>query len=282
MESKNQPRFHDPRRTTDRRSILQGILMEPISSLVVGYAAGKFAQIAETAIRSNVLERWVRHRAKEFFEAFCKAVADENTTESELRQKLDELLTDDKRSEVVFDAYRAVCLSKSKTIGPRVIALLTAELVNSGALADDEEVALYGAAEELSDSELRELADFTIGYRDRATLEGTNACSIGQDGSICVRLDEASFDSNWNRESEVSVAPLDLANSVGCWAAKLKRHGLVSDDVKERQWSYPEDSERHVDQPGIAREVTWWANLSPSCVRLALLIKTASGLDAAS
>ncbi len=250
--------------------------MDPISSLAVGYATGKLTEIVESTIRTNVIERWSRHRARQFFQAFCEAVTDDNMSEADLEQTLDDLLRDDRRSEILFDAYRSVCLAKSKTLGPRVIALLTAELVTANSFADDEESAIFEAAEELSDTELTEFSDFAIQYRSDAKAENNDSCSVTRDNSLCIKMGEETFDSNWHRETDVSLAPLDLANDIGTWAPKLKRHGLLSDDVAERQRWYREDSERHVDQDGTTREITWWLYLSASSLRLAQLIQKAS------
>ena len=41
-------------------------LMEPISSLAVGYASGKLTELMELTVRSCVIERWGRHRARQF------------------------------------------------------------------------------------------------------------------------------------------------------------------------------------------------------------------------
>lgn len=249
--------------------------MEPFSSLAVGYATGKLTELVESTIRANVIERWGRHRARQFFEAFCEAVTDEKTSEADLQQRLDDLLSDDRRSEVLFDAYRSVCLTRSKTLGPRVIALLTAELVMGESVADDGESAIFGAAEELSDSELIEFSEFAMQHHMRAKENTKDSCSLTDAGGVRIQWGEETFDSNWHREIEVSLAPLDLANDFGTWAPKLKRHGLLSDDVKERQWDYKEDGERHIDEDGTARQVSWWLCLSSSAIRFAELIQKA-------
>lgn len=250
--------------------------MEPISALAAGYATDKLIEVTESAVRTHVIERWARRRARQFFEAFCKAVAGPATTEEQLKRQLDELLGDERRSEILFDAYRSVCLTRSKKIGPRVIALLTAELVANSEEADDSEVAMFAAAEELTDSELEEFSEFALRHFNRATDSEKDDCTLAKNGALSIQMQEETFTSSWHRDYELSVAPLDLANDIGTWARKLKRHGLVSDDVKERHWAYREDSERYIDEDGTAREVSWWLFLAPEAKRFAELIQKAS------
>lgn len=208
----------------------------------------KLVGLAESAIRMHVIERWSRYRAKQFFTAFCEAMLDLGVSEQELSQKLNELLADEERSEVVFDAYRSVCLTKSKTIGPRVIALLTAELVITNSIADRGEELIFAAAEELSDPELEHFSEFALSYRNKAEGATSSDITLNSDGSITVQWARETFDSNWMTEDDCAIGPLDLARDVGSWAAKLNRLGLMSDDLSERQWRYKEDSERHIDQ----------------------------------
>jgi hypothetical protein len=180
-------------------------------------------------------------------------------------------------SAVVFDAYRSVCLTKSKALGPRIIALLTAEIVTSHRPADEDEESIVSATEELSDRELIEFADFVIDHYHRAEEESDRSrCSVSENGTLSLQIGEESFDSTWHRETNVSLGPLDLASDLGSWALTIKRHGLLSDDVKERQWDYEVDSERHIDEPGIVRQVTWWLYLRAPCLRFAKLVKRAA------
>ncbi|CAK8717822.1 MAG: hypothetical protein CDV28_11121 [Candidatus Electronema aureum] len=237
--------------------------MEPISSYIAGYTTGKLTEIAESMVRTHVIERWGRFRAKQFFDAFCGAIASEGTTELELQQLLNDLLSDDRRSQVLFDAYRSVCFTKSRSLGPRIIALLTAELVTRESVADDEEAAIFSAAEELSDAELAEFSTFALDHANRTNTDDTSTCHR----SLSINMGEELIDSTWRREIDISLGPLNLATTdIGSWALKLKRHGLISDDVRER----------HIDEPGTMRQVTWWLYLHPSALRLAELTKQAS------
>jgi hypothetical protein len=34
--------------------------------------------------------------------------------------------------------------------------------------------------------------------------------------------------------------------------------GMIQTDMTERKWVYQEDGERHIDQDGSVREISWW------------------------
>lgn len=248
--------------------------MDPVSTMVAGYATDKLVEIAESSFRTHVVERWSRRRARQFFEAFCDAVSSPDTTEVELQHQLDELLSDELASEILFDAYRAVCLTKSKTLGPRVIALLTAELVTAHKEADDCELAILAACEGLTDVEFSDFADFAIDHFERATEEDKKDCSLAKNGALSIQMGEETFSSFWHNDYEVSVAPMDLIECVGSWAPKLKRHGLLSDDVKERNYEYRD--EHCVPEEATAREVSWWLFMAAETLRFAKLVRKAS------
>ena len=79
----------------------------------------------------DVIERWSRRRAINFFGAFVETIG-EGKPEIEVATKLDELLESDTNQEILFEAYRMVSLSRSREIGPRAIALMTAKVVLEG------------------------------------------------------------------------------------------------------------------------------------------------------
>src|SRR5258708_35858215 len=91
-------------------------------------------------------------------------------------ERLTAILEDEAKSEVLFEAYRRVCLSTSKRLGPRIVGLLTGRLVLEGRMADDTEERIFAAAESLSDAELIEFMKSY--YEHRRKAEGvTNSLS---------------------------------------------------------------------------------------------------------
>lgn len=102
--------------------------MDPLSSLLVGHAAGKLLDKFGSSFRAHVVDRWSRRRAQEFLGEFCEEVSRQRggITSDALDELLTKMVEDEICSEILFDAYRRVALSKSRALGPRVIALLMA------------------------------------------------------------------------------------------------------------------------------------------------------------
>jgi hypothetical protein len=192
-----------------------------------------------------------------------------------LDQTLTEILEDDLCSEVLFEAYRHVALSKSRELGPRIIALLTAALVNEGRHASEHEEAMFLAAENLSDDELLAFAVFVDD--ECAKLSD----SEGRENPLRFKWSSEQFDSNWPRREGVPTGPINLHECLGRWAVKLKAYGIIADDVEERQFDYEENSERHIDQPGSVREISWWIIIPAEYLRLVVLIRRANGEEGA-
>ena len=190
---------------------------------------------------------------------------------------LQEMIEDEIKSEILFDAYRRVSLSRSKRIGPRVIGLITARLVIAGQAASDEEDNMLLASENLTDDELTEFAHFVKEHKEYASDEKHKDVVFNKNGDLQNRWCKEQFDSNWPQGTDASLAPLDLGESLGRWAAKLKTYGIIVDDVKERQWAYQEDSERHIDESGTVREVSWWIYVPKAYFGFAELIDRVSG-----
>lgn len=234
--------------------------MEPISSLVVGHAAGKLLDGLTGVFRVQVIERWSKHRAQRFFDELCCELEKESSGEQsgQVNELLESLLADEATSEALFDAYRRVSLAKSKELGPRIIAIMTARLVIEKRMADDVEDRMLAAAEQLSDDELVEFAKFVREQTAIAAKPGDSDARFDERGNLVVAWYREQLDSNWIRNQHISVGPLDLIECVGGWAAKMKSLGILVDDVRERSWQYDEDSERHIDMPGSVREISWW------------------------
>jgi hypothetical protein len=248
--------------------------MEPITSLLASQATDSAIGGIASMFKKHVVERWTRYRANAFFDEFKRAVHESNSQipSHQLAEMLDELITNEMNSEILFDAYRSVCLSRSKDIGPRIIALVVAEVtLEERNLTEDEERMLL-AAENLSDSELTEFYEFTQEQRSSVNKQDCDE-RIFRNGSLRIKWCTEQFDSNWPKTSETPIAPLNLATHIGSWAEKLSRYGLLIDDLTEKRWDYEEDGERHIDEPGSVREITWWIEIPVEGFKLADLIK---------
>lgn len=207
--------------------------MEPFS-LATGYLSGKLTAGAESLLRTHVIERWTRRRAVAFFETFVQAVTDPGASDEEVQEQLDAMMKDEDTSELLFDAYRSVALTKSKSIGPRVIALVVAGIVgrNGKATVDEEKVLI--AAEELLDAEFLDLVVWV------KSSEGRRLTAVHDSGGMTVDYGSDTVPTKYNRHAAffarnqgTPLGPVDLVESVGTWAQKLSRLGLVSPETRE-------------------------------------------------
>lgn len=209
--------------------------MSPI--LVTSSLAKSAASNLSKKFGKAVVERWTRYRAECFFEGFAAALDEETVVGTQTEKVdglLDRILEDDTKSEALFDAYRRVCFSKSKTLGPRIIGLLTGRLVRAGRMADSSEESIFAAAELLSDGEFIEFMKSYHDYRTKAKGDkGPNAEQRMLGESVIIRWSQESSKSGRFGTSELDIGPMDWEQSLGIWAGKLKQCGLLMDRVQQ-------------------------------------------------
>jgi hypothetical protein len=200
--------------------------LEPLASTTKSLIIEKFGHW--------IVERWTRYRAKQFFRAFINGLQTEQAVGHEMPevdQRLDAILADETKSELLFDAYRRVCFSKSKDLGPRIIGFLTAELVLEGRMATQGEESIFEAAENLSDGEFKDFLKAYQEYRGKAAGiidRSAEVCSLGE--SIIIRWYKQELDMH----SEAELGPFPWVEALGPWAVKLNRTGLITDRMRQK------------------------------------------------
>ena len=216
-----------------------------------------------------VIERWTRHRAERFFEGFVEVIGNEFTTGKEtekLDKRLDEILSDDAKSEVLFDAYRRVCFSKSKTLGPRIVGLLTGYLVLEGRMANEDEESVFEAAELLSDGEFVEFMKSYQKYRNKAKgITDSEAECYMLGGSVIIHWSEESADTSIPSGGKVDISPFPWEEALGRWAVKLNAVGLVEvkvEQVTTQNYQLPSDDQ------SISTNINTMVIFSPACCEL--------------
>lgn len=251
-----------------------------LGKAAIDYTTGKLMDKIVSRFHVDVIQRWTKHRAETFFQVFCQEVAQElfsQNTSANVDVLLEMILESDVRSEVLFDSYRRVCMTRSKDLGPRIIGVLTAQLIAQEDLASHTEEMIFMAAEQLNDDEFLAFAEFYEENKKLAeTSEKKKKVRLDKWGDLEINWCAEQVDSSWNKDTNISLAPLNLGECLGSWALKLKPLGFVSDDVRERQWEYEEDTERHIDEAGSVREVSWWIKIPSSSLQLVELIRRSS------
>jgi len=238
----------------------------------------KLASIIANKFGAKVIERWTRFRAEKFFEGFVESLINEQNTGKisvEADKALEKILDDDVKSEVLFDAYRSVCFAKSKTLGPKIIGLMTGYLIADGRKTNTDEDCVFRAAEELSDTELLELfEEFQKRSKAADVCKNKKKDAHWEGAFLVVPWTEEVLDSAWqhSRESEIEISPLNLGEVFGFWAAHAEQLALLSSRSTQQQLEYKEDGERHIDEDGV---LTIYANtitFEAPCKKLCELI----------
>ncbi len=222
--------------------------MEETSSLIISQATGKALDKIWDKFKESVLYRYSRYRSLRFFYTFLgiykeEIEADDFENRIFTNDKLEKILEDDNKSKILFEAYRRVAFSASKDLGPAIIGLLTSELILENRFATEEEERIFQAAESLSDQEL-------IEFERHCAKEFEE----GQD-DFELELDKKWIDSNWNKNEQVYISPVNLGSVLGTWALKLKNIGIITEFTTDKTTEYFEDSERHIDEDGEVREI---------------------------
>ena len=221
-----------------------------LSSLVGGQVLNAGAAL----IKYRVIARWSRYRADRFLEALMEAVRFEmghGVSEEEPNDVLNRMMAKEANTEAVFEAYRRVCLSRSRDIGPRMVGMMTATLLLEERRPTAVEDSIFDVAENFSDSELLDVVDVVRGWQKSERDGYKDIASVG--GTI-----QHTIESTWidDRSSKGIDGSSQLISILGPWGEKLRSYGLVREVVHERRKHYREDSERHIDQDMSGRLVS--------------------------
>lgn len=225
----------------------------------------------------KVIERWTRYRADRFFEGFVDAVGSEFSTgvqSEEVDRRLAAILSDETKSEVLFDAYRRVCFAKSKKLGPRIIGLLTGQLVHEGRMANYAEERVFEAAESLSDGDFIEFMKSYEEHRKKAkgvTDLKAEHCMLGD--SVIVRWSEDSLDPNSLTGHKFDIGPFPWEEALGRWATRLEQCGLMEARIQQADRS--PGSSRGVAIRALT--VTTTITFCPGCALLNVLLGRSFG-----
>lgn len=214
------------------------------------YLAGRF--------KTSVIERWNRTRAEAFFDSFVSEfvyLGNAATDWDKVHAMLDEIMADEGKSELLMEAYRSVCLSVSNTVGPKVIAVLTARLIADRRIATPEEERLFLAAENLNDRDFKEMVSFFGDHSDPSS-------DSRADAEMKIEVCDEQEDSNWQGGS-INVGSIGLGDAVGNWALKLHNAGLLNEEVVKESRPYQADSEMHVEEDGVLTIWKWYVVAPP-------------------
>ena len=198
-----------------------------------------------------VIEQWTAHRRNKFLMALLENLQVEQATgkiRREVDDALDSLLKTETNSEVLYDAYRRVCFSKTKNIGPRIIGLLTAELLNNASTSEENEEMIFEAAEQLGDLDFVHFKNYYQGLLNEVVADPELKRKVMRSGDEIIEVtNEEAYEVGGHKNSEAHLFPPDLRTTHGVWAARLESCGLLTREVTQQTMQVKEDSERHID-----------------------------------
>ena len=197
----------------------------------------------------KAIKRWSRYRAERFIEALVQNLKSKKLSDEETMTCINQALADASKSEVLFEAYRRVCLSASKNCGPRFVGLMTAELLVEDRVANNYEERLLMCAEKLSDQEFRMMVEFFASQK--AAQDDNPAPRL----TVSIEVDEQSTDSNML--GAIDISSINLGEYLGIWALKASSVGILTQRLTQTQESYEADSERFFSDSGITTTFKW-------------------------
>jgi hypothetical protein len=257
---------------------MDGMIVTAVSAAgaVAGYVGQRVMDAAVDKLAAAVIRPCAERRAHAYFHKLAEALgaeAGEEASTGAIGAALDRVMERDSARETVYEFYRQSVLSRSKEVGPRLLALLAARLVREDRQPTAAELQVAEIAEACTDDDL---AQFVAYF---ATITGGTSPKHAErvrkvPAGYLVRLDQETSDSNW--PSAMRAGPLNLASELGAWAAKFERAGAVEQHIETNSEEYKEDSERHIDMPGVLHRIEWSAFFGDACHELADLIPLAT------
>lgn len=258
------------------RNVLHRWIYRPalgVCMSVSGLISGKALDLAVDGAISLAIAKASKYRSRRFINALVDAVQmelDHDVSEDELNELLGKL-ANEANSEAVFDACRRACLTRSKDLGARIIALLTAVLLREERGPTGEEEMILDVAERLNDSEMRSAVS-TIRRWEHELNSGLSKSVEQHYGELRKQVDKVQL-SDGDR-GEVSLGSR-LFGEFGVAGERMRSCGLVDEYVEQTRIHWKADSERYIDEDGSAIQTTWTIAFQPGYRPLADYVERA-------
>jgi hypothetical protein len=177
---------------------------------------------------------------------------DHDAPEADLNRVLTKLAAK-ANSEAVFDACRRACLSRSRELGPRIIALVTAVLVREERTTTEEEEMILDISERLTDGEL-DVVVKTIREWERELRSGSSKKVEIRWSELRRQVDKVELSDRDQGDVELGSR---LLGEFGALGERLRSCGLVDEHVDQSRFHWSADSERYVDEAGSGTRTIW-------------------------
>lgn len=220
------------------------------------------ARLALSYLSKKALE----YRSEKFLDVFydeMKREINEREQNGDADVTLKNILESEKVKECVFESFRSVFISKSRTLSPVCLAFLSAKIVAQGRSPELAETMAFEAIELMSDGELKE---FHKTFKDTITSPNLSNNSAGtprnEAGQIVI------YDCIENASGEsIDISQFNLDVLYGSWARKLQTVGLMSSKTVVGFEEIHVDSNEE-SSGGIANKIRTSAMISPDAMTL--------------
>lgn len=244
---------------------------------VAGYLGSRVLDMAIDKMAATIIRPCTEWRAHAYFKQLSEELLGEQAggDPDRIIHLLDEVTKDEASRERVFEYYRCSLLSRSKTVGPRLLALLAAKLVKDNREASPSEEAIAEIAESCTDGELGAFAAYYSSL-ESGTLARHSETVVQQGASFTVTLRKERLRP---RSYEVSApaGPLSLAVELGRWSAKFEQAGVVQqlmDTVSNPGGLYR--GMNNEIEAGSTERMEWSVHFTPTCRELCELLRLAT------
>ena len=232
-----------------------------MTDLITGYVIGE----ALNTFKKYVVRKARNKREENFINSFLEAYPEElrdGKESSSLDDLFEKISSSETSSEMLFEVYRKVCLSASKSLGPKVLGILAAKICSEDRVASNSEELIFESIQDFNDLELREIVKFFESIKwwrgtksgkfpfihRQETLSG-KVSYVHSHKSISnqkyyYEIELGSFSTFGTSDYEEVVSRPSLTSVIGTWSVKLKNYEILEEETIEIS-EYNQKSKTH-------------------------------------
>lgn len=239
-----------------------------LGSTALGYVAPSVIESIIDEVGGAMLKKCSDRRTHGYFLQLADSLGEdipEPDRAVRIRAALERVAAREETRETVHEYYRRSVLSRSKEIGPRILALLAARMIREQREPTAVEHQIADVAETCTDGELSEFERYYASLEAEASDPRRDVLlskvTVTREG-FYVRLEQESS------TGSVTVGPLCLSSELGPWAAKFERAGAIEQNVQ----SSIQEGEASWDGKGLRHETAWSLCVLKACKELARML----------
>lgn len=191
-------------------------------------------------------------------------------TELDFQNRLESIFSNEKAKDILFESYRKTVFSRSKEIGPKIIGVLTAMIINEKRETTDVDENIFDAAEILNDNELIEFSKYIFEQIENSKNPSNNEVEI-TNGCMNILLGQEEYEIG--HEHEITISPKNLSDYLGRWANKMKLLDIFYDEMTENTFSVKADTDRRIDYDMEVKSVKSWLYINEEYFVMAQIIQ---------